>query len=499
MRTRGVLVLVALSAVGCTALLPATDPLRDGGSDLPDTNAPDAGAGEDADIDGGSPSGCGPLADRPIILHGESGEEVISTSTTWDCRSVHVLADNVFVTSGARLTVQAGTEVRGTSDHFLMISRGSSLSAIGTRDLPIVFTSNAPVGSRAPRDWRGLVLLGDGPTHSVDETVDLTTSIDDLRGQFGGGPTAAPAGTCGELSYVRVEFAGGRGNPTDSPSSALTFAACGRDTSIDHIQVHRGSDGLGLIGGQPFLRNVVVSSSAGDGIEWSGGFGGSLQYVIVQHRAGGGTGLAIKGSNSEGDPTALPVSRPELFNATLVGSGALLSGQEIGIGFLFGSQGELRNSIIVGFPSYAIDVRTAESAAGFAAGSLRASGSLFWANGEGLDGDLPGGGVEMDDDSNDDSSFSELTSFMMASENNRFLREITFVGDATDISCPPGGTTDDPCPVFGSNLAVVSDGTYGTARDARIDSSARYSGALPRIQVGSPPDWTLGWTAFPAN
>jgi len=478
--TLGVLV---LGLTGCTALLPASDELGDGGAAL-DTPLPDDAPTADVPTS----SGCSvPPEERPVITHGASGaEEAITTDTTWSCGFLHVLAGNVVV-SGARLTIQAGTEVRGESGTFVLVGRDAQLFSQGTMSDPVVLTSARPPGSRAAADWRGLVLLGGARTHTANLTVDQTLETSDLRGRFGGGPSAAPSGSCGELTYTRIEFAGGAGGVTDAPSSGVTLAGCGRDTLVDHLQVNRSTDGIGLVGGSPLLTHIVASRSVNQGIEWTGGFTGSLQFVVVFHPASAATGVAVRGSNSAASPAATPISRPEMFNMTLVGAGSLVSGEEMGVQFSFGSLGEIRNSIITGFPSYAVDVRW-PAASEFSNGTLRVTHGIVFGNGADLGQQLPGAGVEDDDSTNDDASFDENTELLRASENNA----VRDPGLSSRVTMDP--------PIFHSNFAAIADGPDAVPRDSRL-LATDYSGAFLREATGNPAGWTWtdGWTRYPLD
>lgn len=490
------LLLVSSVFSGCTGLRPQNEPLGDAGMrDAPATvDAPTDAPGTDAGMDGCSL----PPSERPVVMHGVGGEEEIRAATTWGCDSLHVLAGNVIV-AAARLTIEAGTEIRAEDGRFLLVARDASLRAAGTASRPIVMTSARTVGMRAPASWRGLILLGNGPTHAPNLTVDDSLPPSDVRGRFGGGPSAAVAGSCGELEYVRVEFAGGSGDVTDAPSAGLTLAGCGRDTVVNFIQVHRSTDGLGLVGGMPLLTHAVITRSLNQGIEWTGGFTGAMQYVVVHHPTGA-LGGAVRGSNSSTNPAAMPRSRPELFNMTIVGAGevpATFSGEEMGIQFEYGSAGEVRNSIITAFPSYAVDTRSDDGASSFADGTLRVTHSLIFGNGLGLSAQLPGASAasEEEDGIDDDGGFDEAGSLLRASEENR-VRDpgLTGVGPGV-VACPP-----DPCPRFTSNFALIGDGNYATPRDARLEV-AGYNGAFLRDAVGNPPDWewTSGWTSFPPN
>ncbi|MBM3875000.1 MAG: hypothetical protein FJ382_14970, partial [Verrucomicrobia bacterium] len=69
----------------------------------------------------------------------------ITSSSTWYATNIYHLVGKVYVQSGANLTIEAGTIVKGTNDNTLFgclfICRGSKIFAQGTPDRPIIFTS----------------------------------------------------------------------------------------------------------------------------------------------------------------------------------------------------------------------------------------------------------------------------------------------------------------------------------------------------------------------
>ena len=89
----------------------------------------------------------------------------ITADRTLFADTLYVLQGFVKVTSGATLTIEPGTTIVGdpeTAGSSLWILRGAQIDAQGTADAPIVFTSGNAEGSRAPGDWGGLLIIGNG-------------------------------------------------------------------------------------------------------------------------------------------------------------------------------------------------------------------------------------------------------------------------------------------------------------------------------------------------
>jgi hypothetical protein len=77
----------------------------------------------------------------------------------------YVLSGFIKVANGATLTIQPGTKIVGDFEipgSSLFILRGAKIMAEGTRERPIVFTSERPVGQRQPGDWGGVIIIGNG-------------------------------------------------------------------------------------------------------------------------------------------------------------------------------------------------------------------------------------------------------------------------------------------------------------------------------------------------
>lgn len=136
----------------------------DGAPGPGDDDADDDGGTMDGDPDdtGGPPPGCAdasdPAATRVMV------SENIDGGAEWTCDTIYVLTSIVFV-NGGELTIEPGTTIEGTNGSALVIDSDASITAAGTADAPIVFTSALPPGDRNRGDWGGLVLIGDAPAN----------------------------------------------------------------------------------------------------------------------------------------------------------------------------------------------------------------------------------------------------------------------------------------------------------------------------------------------
>ena len=71
------------------------------------------------------------------------------------------------LSNSATLTIEPGVHVRATPEGGLMVARGSRLMAVGTRDLPITFSSE-DAGEDGVGEWIGIEIGGFAPIYSGD-------------------------------------------------------------------------------------------------------------------------------------------------------------------------------------------------------------------------------------------------------------------------------------------------------------------------------------------
>lgn len=447
------------AALACTPIEPGTDVFAADAGAVSTSSPFERVVGADDVFDRPSPvSGCLSVRERPTLTLGLDVEAELDADSAWSCASNYFLAGPLFIRPGVSLAIGPDTRVVAAAGAYLLAERGARLMAEGTRDAPIVFSSVQPVGRRSPGDWKGILLAGSAPSHVANAA--LPGSVSDARAYFGGGPSGALEHDCGRLRFVRVEFAGGSTDEEGTPGAALSIGGCGTATQVEFVQVHRATDGVGLLGGTLALRHVVVSNNGfGNAIEWTAGYTGRLQYVAVQ---GSGAGAAFKGSNSESGPGLLPVSHPLLYNVTAVGiSPRIASGAHYGVLLQHGSAATLRNSIITGFDDAAIVLESEPTIA--AATPDEISHLTLFDNGAAGTTHLPRAAAALESDS-------------------LRLRD-PGLAEAARLDRPDFVPTDSGVM---SDIAVTPPG---------FDPAATYRGALP---FGGE-DWTLGWTDYPLD
>ena len=397
----------------------------------------------------------------PTML-GEGGSETeIATDTTWINDTIYKLRGGVTVKSGATLTIEPGTVIQANGANVVIIvEKGGRIVAQGRREAPVVITCDANVGERESGCWGGLIVRGNAPVDSDEETMNGTMSA--MEPLYGGDD---PDDSSGVLRFVRVEFAGGSSDGANRPAS-IGFHGVGSATVIDHVQAHEGSgDGIAFRGGTAHCGFCVSSGSLHDSLDWAEGWRGTAQHVYIQQGPQGEHGIeAIDGS--AGSSTLSP-PRPAPYNVTLVGGASLDEQSASGDGIRLESGATLaaRNVVLTGFGGAALDVQGDSVATFMAGGASSLRNAILHANGS-----LPGaaqikGGVD---------SYIDFT------DTDPMLRNIRYEGNPD-----PRPKNGSAALEFGASAIPPSDGT--------LSSTAEYIGAF------GVKNWLEEWTFFGAE
>jgi hypothetical protein len=231
--------------------------------------------------------------------------ENITTNTTWTNDKVYELAGRITVTSGATLTIQEGTVIKGQAGTganatALLIARGGKLMAEGTAALPIIFTSVADeitpadivAGNFASPNldadinglWGGVLILGYAPISASNTNGDVTEvqiegiPTSDPNGLYGGNNAADNSGV---IKFISIRH-GGANIGSGNEINGLTLGGVGSGTVIDGVEiVANQDDGIEWFGGTVSVSNAVVWNVGDDAIDTDQSWAGTLDNFVV--------------------------------------------------------------------------------------------------------------------------------------------------------------------------------------------------------------------------
>ncbi|MEM7138498.1 MAG: hypothetical protein AAF500_18100 [Myxococcota bacterium] len=462
------------------------------GDDSSGTGATGGGTGGTGGGTGGT--GGGGTVDNPCQDAGGSGDiditaEEITADQVWEAACNFFLTRETYVTNGAELTIEAGTEIQGDPMSALIITSDGTINAVGTATDPIVFTSSALPSQAQPGDWGGVVLLGTarlswGDTPCNGELGECVGSIegispDNPRGAFGGNDDTHD---CGTMNYVRIEYAGSVFGD-DNELNSLTVGGCGDQTELSYIQTHRGlDDGVEFFGGTASIDHVIVSGTGDDGLDWDQGWRGNADFLIVHHFASTTSSPnGIEADNfGSGNNNVEPRSAPNVTNATIIGDGRP---EGSGVVTRVGTWGVLTGFVVVDFGGAGYDMRNgAWSVAGGWPVGIVVNDSCF-----------DGNGTDWPVDTNADPLCDPV---------------ITDCNDEEDDEAEPGSE-----PYFAENVLLAEGARNNSITDPGLgDFSTAATGGDPAPDYSISNDdcagglggvdgenWIAGWTAFPVG
>jgi hypothetical protein len=470
-------------------------------------------------------------------------QENITTTVNWVNTNAYVLEDIVEVKDGGVLNIQEGTCIFGNTDQepsALVVRRGGQINADGTSSQPIIFSSanndefldiaqlgvtgaQTNPGAPAAGDWGGLVIIGNANCNGAnddtpgpdpdgvpgdceveglnDQLVGIESAEADAtdadgvgRLTFGGNsgiPGAQgldPAESSGTLRNVRVEYAGfdlgdAPGNPEGSGNelNVLTLFAVGSGTTIENVHVKEGTDdGFELFGGSVNIKNAVATLIQDDSFDYSYGWDGFAQFVLIQQTVGSSDkGFEVDNNEAENGDEAVdyaltPLTSPNIFNVTLIGDNG---------GQMFrlrrGTGGTIQNGLASGFEE-AIDTDDEATFANCTSGDLLVDNFTV---SDGTDGAVVGSQFAADPDPDGTtqqesdcvgSGFGQGLTALSSSSQSRSDPAANFQPVASSPNVADPGTVDpffDPAPFQG---AINPNGTpfYLNGTWARFENTA---------------------------
>ncbi|MGB8193035.1 MAG: hypothetical protein WCF67_13990 [Chitinophagaceae bacterium] len=310
----------------------------------------------EVDDNGSSGNGNGNTEEN-LVLSGK-----INTDRTLKAANTYKLRGIVYLVDGATLTIEPGTRIEGekSTRGALIVTRGTKLMAAGTKDKPIVFTSDA--STPASGDWGGIVMLGRAKTNNSFNGV---AGIGEIEGGVNTGEGLGLYGgaddddNSGVLKYVRIEYAGYAFLP-DKELNSLTMGSVGSGTTIDHVQVSYAlDDAFEFFGGTVNATHLIAYKTLDDDFDTDNGFRGRMQFGIVMRdsvRADISKVEAWESDNDANGSSLVPQTGAVFSNITAIGPRATASNIGNSL-FLAGAQIRrnssisIFNSVIMGWPT----------------------------------------------------------------------------------------------------------------------------------------------------
>lgn len=325
----------------------------------------------DGDFDRSANAG-GPFNGADSVIVGN-----ISVNKTLSPGKVYKLSGIIYVINGAKLTIKRGTVITsGPAVNYklsatgisipmsgtLVITKGSSIDAVGTPGIPIIFTTPKGFGSRAPGDFGGIVVLGKSITNKSASQWFEGLPLYDANGNslgidisYGGKDSLDNSG---RIEYVRIDYPGNLLAP-GMGTSGLSLAGVGSGTVIDHIQVsYSGNDGFSFYGGTVNANYLLAIGCKDDDFDFSLGYTGSIRYAIglkdpsSEHSltsAGANDSNGIESDNDEQGSNDFPRTKPVCSNFILLGYANQGTTLNTGSHWRRNSNLSIQNSIIAGY------------------------------------------------------------------------------------------------------------------------------------------------------
>ncbi|MFP9114078.1 hypothetical protein ACLI1A_09040 [Flavobacterium sp. RHBU_3] len=271
----------------------------------------------------------------------------------------YTLSGIVKINSGVTVTFEAGSTItcdKTTGDNALVVLKGGKLIINGTASSPVVFTE----ASKVPGSWGGIIMYGDAPINAAGGVA--TATSEDGNNQTYGGTNATHNG--GQLSYVRVEYAGAKLADGTKENNAFTFYSVGSGTVLDHLVAYKGADdGFEFFGGTVSATNLVSYGNYDDAFDWQDGWQGqnnSNWYAYQISKANFGMEIEASSNNNTYFPVITNISLIRAAGTTPEVAGDV---QVDAIQFKKEGNGNFSNIIVDGYGSYTEGTTVYEGAA----------------------------------------------------------------------------------------------------------------------------------------
>jgi len=218
-------------------------------------------------------------------------DATLTADMTWFLEDRLQVGNNQF---NAALSIEAGTQIRGSGTDHLLVWPGSTILANGTSANPVQMLSDDDDVSGSG-EWGGLFLRG-----------------------FNGLPTLTGTQGANRLDYVVVAEAGAPVDVTIDGNTVvyednIVLNGVDSTTTLTFVQSHFSArDGFHILNGDPRMSWLLATAATRDGV-WYRDFTGLIKDLMVIHNPDEGRSGIYASETIAGD------SNPRIVNATLVG------------------------------------------------------------------------------------------------------------------------------------------------------------------------------------
>lgn len=240
----------------------------------------------------------------------------ITSDLTLKANRTYKLSGEFVVEAGATLNIEEGVKIVAVYDDivdYILVKQGGKINAVGTAANPIVMTAE----KEEPGAWGGLHICGRAHTNAEGHM-----GSSEIGGApYGGNDDRDNSGT---LRYVRLEYTG-YAFDEEHEANGVSFYGVGNGTVVDHVEAYKGSDdGFEFFGGSVNVSNLVSVSCSDDSFDWTEGWNGTatnlLAYQESESTLGYDCDCLMECDNNGNNFNALPMARPTIQNAILVGN-----------------------------------------------------------------------------------------------------------------------------------------------------------------------------------
>lgn len=264
----------------------------------------------------------------------------ITTSQTWSSTNVYNLTKQIYVRSGATLTIPAGTLVQSTTGvgGSLAVSRGGKIYVNGTATAPVIMTStsdNLTSWHAGANEWGNLTIMGKGMISASLASGNTATptglNVKQMEGLTADGTNDVIYGgnndndDSGSIHYLSLRY-GGKVIGLANELNGLSLGGIGRETDIDHVEIMNNvDDGIEIWGGTVNLKYVNIWNIGDDSMDIDQGWRGKAQFgLIVQGYSvdaaqGSGWGDNCFEMDGAEDSDAQPLTTAAIYNFTTLG------------------------------------------------------------------------------------------------------------------------------------------------------------------------------------